>query len=155
MGSLGLSELIWNKLAWNSTYMCIYIYYIYMIYRASTRIFARGCRDISRGCTRRKKVKGQSKNIMSGKIPADADRYRADGCVGRRQLTEALIYIWRIWVSPVPWVEYAMDQLDIFQLRHGWIRNHLAIKGWMKLLIHNFIPYVIVDVIAYECWDQS
>ena len=27
---------------------------------------------------------------MSGKIPADADRYRADGCVGRRQLTEAL-----------------------------------------------------------------
>ena len=38
----------------------------------------------------RKKVKGQSKNIMSGKIPANADRYRADGCVGRRQLTEAL-----------------------------------------------------------------
>ena len=59
--------------------------------RASTRIFARGCRDISRGCTRRKKVKGQSKNIMSGKIPADADRYRADRCVGRRQLTEALV----------------------------------------------------------------
>ena len=27
---------------------------------------------------------------MSGKIPADADRYRADGYVGRRQLTEAL-----------------------------------------------------------------
>ena len=58
--------------------------------RASTRIFARGYRDISRGCTRRKKVKVQSKNIMSGKIPADADRYGADGCVGRRQLTEAL-----------------------------------------------------------------
>ena len=62
-------------------------------HRASTRIFARGCRDISRGCTRRKKVKGQSKNIMSGKIPADADRYRADGCVGRRQLTEALYHV--------------------------------------------------------------
>ena len=62
------------------------------VHRASTRIFARGCRDISRGCTRRKKVKGQSKNIMGGKIPADADRYRADGCVGRRQLTEALVH---------------------------------------------------------------
>ena len=65
--------------------------------RASTRIFARGCRDISRGCTRRKKVIDQSKNIMSGKIPADADRYRADGFVGRRQLTEALQAI--IWTN--------------------------------------------------------
>ena len=65
--------------------------YPYPSVRASTRIFARGCRDISRGCTRRKKVKGQSKNIMGGKIPAHADRYRADGCVGRRQLTETLI----------------------------------------------------------------
>ena len=71
------------------------------IIRASTRIFARGCRDISRGCTRHKKVKGQSKNIMNGKIPADADRYRADGCVGRRQLMEALIMnkFWNMWIN--------------------------------------------------------
>ena len=33
---------------------------------------------------------------MSGKIPADADRYRADGCVGRRQLTEALPGVYTI-----------------------------------------------------------
>ena len=30
---------------------------------------------------------------MSGKIPANADRYRVDGCVGRRQLTEALAIV--------------------------------------------------------------
>ena len=30
---------------------------------------------------------------MSGKIPANADRYRANGCVDRRQLTEALAIV--------------------------------------------------------------